>query len=56
MPTYRMVYRDDEQVARETLHGVELERENGWVVFFRDGATLPAGTSTSCSSIRMSRR
>lgn len=35
MPTYRMVYGDDEQVVRETYHDVEVEREDGWVVFFR---------------------
>jgi hypothetical protein len=30
-----MVYGDDEQVVRETFHDVSLEREDGWVVFFR---------------------
>ena len=35
MPTYRMVYGDDEQVVRETYNDVELEREDGWYVFFR---------------------
>jgi hypothetical protein len=37
MPTYRMVYGDDTQVVRETLHDVSVEREDGWIVFFRDG-------------------
>jgi hypothetical protein len=35
MPTYRMVYGDDEQVVQETLKDVEIEREDGWTVFFR---------------------
>ena len=40
MPTYRMVYGDDEQVVRETLENVEMEKEDGWVVFFRDGDSV----------------
>jgi hypothetical protein len=35
MPTYHMVYGDDEQVVRETYEGVEVEKEDGWVVLFR---------------------
>jgi len=35
MPTYRMVYGDDTQVVRETLTDVEVEKEDGWVTFFR---------------------
>lgn len=35
MPTYRMIYGNDEQVRRETLDEVEVQREDGWVVFFR---------------------
>jgi hypothetical protein len=35
MATYRMVYGDDEQVVRETLENVTIEREDGWTVFFR---------------------
>jgi hypothetical protein len=35
MPTYRMVYGEDEQVTRETFTDVEVEREDGWVVLFR---------------------
>jgi CBS domain-containing protein len=34
MPTYRMVYGDEEQVVRETFDDVEVEREDGWTVFF----------------------
>jgi hypothetical protein len=40
MPTYRMVYGDDEQVVRETLENVEMEKEDGWVVFIRDGDSV----------------
>jgi hypothetical protein len=41
MATYRMVYGDSEQVVRETLDGVRVEREDGWTVFFRgDDAIL----------------
>ena len=41
MPTYRMVYGDEAQVVRETLKDVEVEREDGWTVFFRgDDAIL----------------
>ena len=35
MATYRMVYGDGEQVIRETLRGVTVEREDGWTVLFR---------------------
>ncbi len=36
MPTYEMVYGDNEQVVRETFHDIsEVEREDGWVVLFR---------------------
>jgi hypothetical protein len=35
MPSYRMVYGDDEQVVHETFHDVVLEREDGWTVLFR---------------------
>lgn len=35
MATYQMVYGDDEQVVRETFHDVDIEREDGWTVFFR---------------------
>ncbi|HEY3833221.1 MAG TPA: hypothetical protein VGO03_13070 [Acidimicrobiia bacterium] len=37
MPTYKMVYGDDEQVVRETYHDVDVVREDGWVVLFRGG-------------------
>jgi hypothetical protein len=36
MANYRMVYGDDEQVVRETFTDVELQREDGWLVIFRD--------------------
>jgi hypothetical protein len=36
MANYRLVYGDDEQVVRETFNDVELQREDGWVVIFRD--------------------
>lgn len=35
MPTYQMVYGDNEQVVRETFKDVDVEREDGWVVLFR---------------------
>lgn len=35
MPTYRMIYGDDEQVVNETFDDVEVQREDGWVVLFR---------------------
>jgi hypothetical protein len=35
MANYQMVYGDDEQVVRETLNDVELQREDGWLVIFR---------------------
>ncbi|HEX6392590.1 MAG TPA: hypothetical protein VFZ97_04055 [Acidimicrobiales bacterium] len=41
MPTYRMVYGDDNQVVRETFENVDVQREDGWVVLFRgDDAIL----------------
>jgi hypothetical protein len=30
-----MVYGDDEQVVSEVLEDVDIDREDGWVVFFR---------------------
>jgi hypothetical protein len=35
MPTYRMIYGDDEQVVNETFADVDVQREDGWVVLFR---------------------
>jgi hypothetical protein len=35
MPSYQIVYGDEEQVVRETLEDVQVEREDGWVVVFR---------------------
>jgi hypothetical protein len=34
--TYRMVYGDSDEVVRETFDDVEIEREDGWTVLFRD--------------------
>ena len=35
MPTYRVVYGDDEQVVRETFQDVQVDHEDGWTVLFR---------------------
>ena len=35
MPSYRIVYGDNEQVVRETYHGVDVDREGGWTTLFR---------------------
>jgi hypothetical protein len=35
MPTYKMVYGDNEEVVRETFNDVEVQREDGCVVLFR---------------------
>src|SRR3712207_947000 len=40
MPTYRMVYGDDQQVVRETFEDVDVEREDGWTVLFRRGDAI----------------
>ena len=41
MATYRMVYGDGQQIARETFTDVTVEREDGWTVLFRgDDAIL----------------
>jgi hypothetical protein len=32
-----MVYGDNDQVVHETYEGVELVKEDGWIVLFRDG-------------------
>ena len=40
MPTYRLVYGDDEQVVRETFEDVDVEREDGWTVLFRRGDAI----------------
>jgi hypothetical protein len=36
MARYRMVYGDEEHVVRETFDDVQVEREDGWTVLFRD--------------------
>jgi hypothetical protein len=41
MPTYRLVYGDDDNRVTEEFRDVVLEREDGWIVFFRgDDAIL----------------
>ena len=40
MANHRIVYGDDEQVVRETFNDVELQREDGWLVFFRDNDAI----------------
>jgi hypothetical protein len=35
MPTYQIVYGDQEQVIRETLQDVVFEQEDGWITVFR---------------------
>ena len=44
MPSFELVYGDDEQVVRETYHDITgVEREDGWLVLFRgDHAILRA--------------
>ena len=40
MANCRIVHGDDEQVVRETFNDVELQREDGWLVFFRDNDAI----------------
>ena len=40
MAAYRMVYGDAEQTVTETYENVELSKEDGWVVLFRDGDAI----------------
>jgi hypothetical protein len=40
MTNYRIVYGDDEQVVRETFNDVEMQREDGWLVLFRDNDAI----------------
>lgn len=41
MPTYRVVYGDEDDRVTEEFRDVVLEREDGWIVFFRgDDAIL----------------
>ena len=40
MATYEMVYGDNEQVVRETFTDVEVQREDGWLVIFRDNDAI----------------
>ena len=40
MATYRMVYGDNEQVVRETYHDIDVQREDGWTMLFRDNVAI----------------
>jgi pyruvate-formate lyase-activating enzyme len=40
MPSYVMVYGDDEQVVRETFDDVRIEREDGRTVVFRGNEAI----------------
>jgi hypothetical protein len=40
MANYQIVYGDGEQVVRETFNDVELQREDGWLVIFRDNDAI----------------
>jgi hypothetical protein len=40
MANYRIVSGDDEQVVRETFNNVELQREDHWLVVFRDNDAI----------------
>jgi hypothetical protein len=41
MATYKMVYGEGDQVVTETYENVEsVEREDGWLVLFRDGDAI----------------
>jgi len=41
MPTYRLVYGDDDNRVTEEFRDVVIEREDGWILFFRgDDAIL----------------
>jgi hypothetical protein len=35
MPDYAIVYGEGDEVTRETLKGVTVEREDGWLTIFR---------------------
>jgi hypothetical protein len=35
-----MVYGDDDRVVTETYENVEIEREDGWVVVFRENDAI----------------
>jgi hypothetical protein len=40
MPTYRMVYGDQDKDVTETFENVVVEREDGWVVLFRGSEAI----------------
>ena len=54
MATYRMVYRDDEQVVRETYEDITgVEREDGWVVLFRGPEAILRVQETHVQSLEL---
>jgi hypothetical protein len=56
MPTYRMVYGDDQQVTRETFIDVGVEREDSWVVLFRGKDAILRARGTGALARRADRR
>jgi hypothetical protein len=40
MSSYQIVYGDNEQVVKETFKDVEVQREDGWLVLFRDNDAI----------------
>jgi hypothetical protein len=40
MAKYHLVYGDGEQSVQETYENVELYKEDGWVVLYRDGDAI----------------
>jgi hypothetical protein len=40
MSSYQIVYGDNEQVVKETFNDVEVQREDGWLVLFRDNGAI----------------
>ena len=50
MPTYRVVYGDEDNRVTEEFRDVVLEREDGWIVFFRgDDAILRVHVGAACA-------
>jgi hypothetical protein len=40
MPSYRMVYGDEEQVVHQTFQDVLVYREDGWTTLFRGKSAI----------------
>jgi hypothetical protein len=40
MPSYRMVYGDDQQVVQQTFQDVLVYREDGWTTVFRGKSAI----------------